>query len=132
MSSITKEMLEKLEAVGFSMEWYKPYANGPGSVFYADNERYTIGGRWDGTPLSEKDQEIAAKGIWLPRIHELLMWFDYNEISFKIEFSAENRYFYGTAVDKNGTTFNGSGPDFEVCLYKLIFKILKNGRKAVK
>lgn len=125
---MTKQMLEKLESVGFSMDWYKPYVKGPGSVFYFDNE-YTIGGRWDGSPISEKDQEIAEKGIWLPQIHHLLMWLDYNEISFKIEFSAENRYFYGTAIDKNGTVFNGSGPDFEMCLYKLIFKISRNMQK---
>lgn len=121
--SITKEMMEKLRSVGFKFEELESNLGHSGEVFYYNGVEHTIGGAWDGSEISEKDKIIARDGLWLPNTDHLMFWLEWRNVSVKISYNSEDRYFYGEAVTEDGNIFTGGGPDLQMCLYKLVFKV---------
>ena len=121
--SITKEMMEKLLSVGFRFEEFEGHLESPGEVFFYNGVEHTIGGAWDGSPISEKDKIIAREGLWLPDINQLMLWLEWHDISVNISYSSKDRYYHGTAKTKDSETFEGGGPDLQMCLYKLVFMV---------
>ena len=121
--SITKEMMEKLLSVGFRFEEFEGHLESPGEVFFYNGVEHTIGVAWDGSPISEKDKIIAREGLWLPDTNQLMLWLEWHDISVNISYSSEDRYYHGTAKTEDSETFEGGGPDLQMCLYKLVFKV---------
>ena len=123
--SITKEMMEKLLSVGFRFEEFEGHLDGPGTVFFYNGVEHTLGGAWDGSPVSEEDKKIAREGLWLPDTDHLMLWLERSDVSVDISYSSDDGYFHGTAKTKDGETFEGGGPDLQMCLYKLVFKVCR-------
>ncbi len=119
-------MMEKLLSVGFRFEDSEGHLESPGNVFFYNGVEHTIGGSWDGSPISEKDKIIARDGLWLPDTDQLMLWLEWHDISVNISYSSEDRYYHGTAKTEDGETFKGGGPDLQMCLYKLVFKVCRH------
>lgn len=124
---LTYEMVTKLHSVGFTFEQFEHL--GLGTYAY-EGVTYTLGGAWDGSPRSELDQRIAREGVWLPDEGDLARWLELTDHKFEIRY--EDGYYRGTAEDEQENVFQGSGPDLLTCLYKMIFKICRDARGAVK
>ncbi len=126
---MTKEMMEELISVGFRFEEFEGHLDSPGNVFFYDGVEHTIGGAWDGSPISEYDKIIARDGLWLPDTDHLMLWLRWRNVSVNISCSTEDRYFHGEATMENGVKFTGGGPDLQMCLYKLVFKLCRHLNK---
>ena len=127
--NLTIEMVTKLQSVGFEFEQLEHRCS-PGKVYYYDNNVYTIGGVWDGTPCSEFEQIIAHNGVWLPEEGDLIRWLELTDHDIEIKYTKS--YYNGKAVDTLGNVFEGGGGDLLCCLYKLIYKICKKSKGMIK
>ena len=127
--SITKEMMDKLLSVGFGFEELEGHLESPGNVFFYNGVEHTLGGAWDGSPVREEDQKIAREGLWLPDTDHLMLWLERRDVSVDISYSSDEGYFHGTAKTEDGETFEGGGPDLQMCLYKLVFKVCRHFNK---
>ena len=127
--SITKQMMDKLLSVGFMFEEFEENLDGPGNVFFYNGTEHTIGGAWDGSPVSEEDKKIASEGLWLPDTDHLMLWLERSDVSVDISYSSDEGYFHGTAKTEDGEAFEGGGPDLQMCLYKLVFKVCRHFNK---
>ena len=84
-----------LKKYGFSFEQFEHDCN-PGLVYYFDNCEHIIGGKCDESPCTNEDQYIAEKGTWLPNASHLMLWLQWKQnCDVSIQYTAENRYFYG-------------------------------------
>ena len=123
--SITYEMMKELCKVGFCFENFEKAFQDPicciGETFYYNGKEYFIGD-YDCSAISENDIEVIKNGTWLPNTDELMMWLQSKEIDVTIKYSDDDTYFYGEAKTKDGAVINGSGPDLEMCIYKLVLK----------
>ena len=127
--SITKQMMDKLLSVGFRFEEFEEHLDSPGNVFFYNGTQHTLGGAWDGSPVREEDQKIAREGLWLPDTDHLMLWLERRDVSVDISYSSDEGYFHGTAKTEDGETFEGGGPDLQMCLYKLVFKVCRHFNK---
>ena len=127
--SITKQMMDKLLSVGFRFEEFEENLDGPGNVFFYNGTEHTLGGAWDGSPVSEEDKKIAREGFWLPDTDHLMLWLEWRDVSVDISDSSDDGYFHGTAKTEDGEAFEGGGPDIQMCLYKLVFKVCRHFNK---
>ena len=127
--SITKEMMDKLLSVGFGFEELEGHLESPGNVFFYNGTEHTLGGAWDGSPVSEENKKIAREGFWLPDTDHLMLWLERRAVSVDISYSSDEGYFHGTAKTEDGETFEGGGPDLQMCLYKLVFKVCRHFNK---
>ena len=127
--SITIEMMDKLLSVGFGFEEIEGPLESPGNVFFYNGVEHTLGGAWDGSPVSEEDKKIAREGLWLPDTDHLMLWLERRDVSVDISYSSDEGYFHGTAKTKDGEAFEGGGPDLQMCLYKLVFKVCRHFNK---
>ena len=123
--AITKEMLEKLRSVGWSFGEYEKTV-GLGQVFHYQGVEHTIGGSWDASSLSEEDQTIIREGIWLPNTDDLMYWLWCEGVSVKISCTAGDGYFHSEGILSTGECLTGGGPDLQMCLYKLVFKVARH------
>ena len=122
-------MMKKLMSVGFRFEEFEGHLESPGEVFFYNGVEHTIGGAWYCSPISEKDKIIAREGLWLPDTDHLMLWLEWHDISVNISYSSKDRYFHGEAKTEDGETFEGGGPDLQMCLYKLVFKVCRHFNK---
>ena len=123
--NLTIDMMLNLKKYGFSFEEFEHDCN-PGLVYYFDNCEHIIGGKCDESPCTNEDQYIAEKGTWLPNASHLMLWLQWKQnCDVSIQYTAENRYFYGKVIISENVEINGSGPDLLCCLYKCVLKICK-------
>ena len=127
--SITKQMMDKLLSVGFGFEELEGHLESPGNVFFYNGVEHTLGGAWDGSPVSEENKKIAREGFWLPDTDHLMLWLERRDVSVDISYSSDEGYFHGTAKTEDGEAFEGGGPDLQMCLYKLVFKVCRHFNK---
>lgn len=127
MSYLTVEMIDNLRKYGFSFPEIERELCNPGNVFFFEGEEYVIGGKCNGTPLSEQDKIASLEGKWLPTTDQLLLWLQWKlDKDITVKYHSAEKYFYSEIQDSDGNTYTGSGPDLLCSLYKLILKILKN------
>ena len=126
----TRYTVDKLRAVGFAFPQLEHTCN-VGNVYGYNGETYTIGGKWGNSSYTEQEKTIAKEGTWLPNEDDLMRWLELTHHSVQIHYSADERYFHGTATNANGTVFVGSGPTLLCCLEKLIYKICKQSKTPV-
>ena len=127
--SLTYDMICKLHSVGFSFKQFEHLCS-PGMTYYYEGNIYTIGGIWNGTPCTDSEQKIAREGVWLPQESDLARWLELTGHNMEIKY--ENSYYHGKATDAYGNISEGGGPDLQCCLYKMIYKICKKSKGAVK
>lgn len=127
--SITKQMMDKLLSVGIRFEEFEENLDGPGNVFFYNGVEHTLGGAWNGSPVREEDKKIAREGLWLPDTDHLMLWLERRDVSVDISYSSDEGYFHGTAKTEDGEAFEGGGPDLQMCLYKLVFKVCRHFNK---
>ncbi|MBE6585212.1 MAG: hypothetical protein E7645_01650 [Ruminococcaceae bacterium] len=123
--AITKEMLEKLRNYNFSFGEYEKYTDGPGNVYYYEGMAHTIGGAWDGSPLSKADRKIIEEGIWLPSTEDLMIWLQKEKVSITISYDAKQGCFCGECVTETNEHFDDVGSNMQTCLYNLVFKVAR-------
>lgn len=127
MSYLTVEMIDELRKYGFSFPEIERELCNQGNVFFFEGEEYVIGGKCNGTPLSEQDKRASLEGKWLPTTDQLVLWLQWKiNKDVTIKYDSEKMYFYSEIADADGSVQIGSGPDLLCSLYKLILKILKN------
>lgn len=118
--------MEKLRKVGFNFG-EDEHLCWTGCVYYWNGENYIIGGydesRYNG--YTETDRKAAKDGSRLATVSDLLWYIEDNGYSFEIKRSTEDRYYYANFVGDNGHIFSASGPEFDIFLYKAVFKIAR-------
>lgn len=122
-------MMDKLLSVGFRFEEFEEHLDSPENVFFYNGTEHTLGGAWDGSPVSEENKKIAREGLWLPDTDHLMLWLEWRDVSVDISYSSDDGYFHGTSKTKDGEAFEGGGPDLQMCLYKLVFKVCRHFNK---
>lgn len=122
-------MMDKLLSVGFGFEELEGHLESPGNVFFYNGTEHTLGGAWDGSPVSEENKKIAREGFWLPDTDHLMLWLERRDVSVDISYSSDEGYFHGTAKTEDVETFEGGGPDLQMCIYKLVFKVCRHFNK---
>ena len=124
--NLTIDMVNILRSKGFQYKELEHMCN-IGMVYYYDGVEYTIGGRWDESPLTQDDHKISEIGTWLPDEAQLISWLQKNEYDISINYIHEKSYFNAVAKKEiYSVSYKGSGPDLSCCLYKLILKILND------
>lgn len=126
MDYITIDTLRKLQEVGFSYPEYEHFLN-IGMLFFIDGDEYLIGGCGD--VFTERDEEVAKHGEWLPDATQLLSWL--KNTGFVVAFAVdEEGYYSAQAKDmKNETLYIGGDYTLANALAKVIYKICKSKRR---
>ncbi len=128
---LTKQLAKELKELGFERPEYSDKYSQYDFYDY-DGEEWVLGGRILPSSTLLAPQQIYSEGVWLPSLHDLVLWLEENNCNYNLCF--DGKVYKLSVSDESGNLYNGKGASLDIACFNAITKILAahNGNPVKK